>query len=668
MKKIKNKQAPARPVSAGKRVLFGTITILFPLLLVCLLEAGLRLGGYGENLSLFVSEDVGGKTLYVMNPDVKGRYFTHVGFSPNTSPDYFEIPKAKGAYRIFCLGGSTTVGFPYGYIGSFSTFLRRRMQMLFPGRQIEIINLGMTATNSYTVLDILRELFAYEPDLLIVYDGHNEFYGALGISSHESVSGSRWLTSGYLRLTRFRTFTLLRHGIEGIRHLLGGRDEAPPAAGTMMETLARNDYVAFDSPEYLACLDNFRANLREICDLASEHRVPLILTTQASNERDLFPFVSRNSPAYPKGDAVRYDILADTLAARASRGEADSVLDLSRRLLVADSTRADVHYCRAAALLLRGLPREAKKEYLLARDYDELRFRASADFNNAIREMDRPGQTYIADAERAFESVSPDSIIGSKLILEHLHPNLRGNFLLGKEYAGLIGRSGLFCAPAEWRERDTIRDERIFAASPITPLDLAAAGRRLLKLTGGWPFRRPVLPAASGLPAAVERILDRFTAGTMTWEEAHVAAAEYYVKSGDLASAEKEYAALADQFPHNVSAFLFLGRTLAEEHKTAEASEILKHSLSIEETPVACRLLATIALEAGNSDSAVTLARRAVGLSHDAEEELHSRYALALSLFRAGDSVASLRETEQALAISPAFGPAVQLKKRLVRE
>ncbi len=69
------------------------------------------------------------------------------------------MPKPAGTYRIFCLGGSTTVGFPYWYNGSFPSFLRDRLRRTFPERSIEIINLGMTATNSYTVVDMVRDVF-----------------------------------------------------------------------------------------------------------------------------------------------------------------------------------------------------------------------------------------------------------------------------------------------------------------------------------------------------------------------------------------------------------------------------------------------------------------------------------------------------------------------------
>src|SRR5262245_32980254 len=63
-------------------------TLFFPLLLFLIVEVILRLVGYGADLSLFRAETRGQDTYYVMNPQVKGRYFSRVQFNPSTSMDF----------------------------------------------------------------------------------------------------------------------------------------------------------------------------------------------------------------------------------------------------------------------------------------------------------------------------------------------------------------------------------------------------------------------------------------------------------------------------------------------------------------------------------------------------------------------------------------------------
>ena len=81
--------------------------------------------------------------------------------------------------RIFCLGESTMAGFPYDFHATAPSFLADRLQQMFPEDTIEVINVGLSAIGSYVILDFLRELAEYSPDLFIVYTGHNEFYGDL---------------------------------------------------------------------------------------------------------------------------------------------------------------------------------------------------------------------------------------------------------------------------------------------------------------------------------------------------------------------------------------------------------------------------------------------------------------------------------------------------------
>ena len=58
--------------------------------------------------------------------------------------------------------------------------LEERLQATFPGREIEVINTALTAVNSYTLLDQADEIAGQRPDAVLIYTGHNEYYGALG--------------------------------------------------------------------------------------------------------------------------------------------------------------------------------------------------------------------------------------------------------------------------------------------------------------------------------------------------------------------------------------------------------------------------------------------------------------------------------------------------------
>lgn len=70
------------------------------------------------------------------------------------------------------------MGFPYPNNISFQRMLKYQLQKTNPDKDIEIINLALTAINSYTFYDFAQELVHFEPDAIFIYGGHNEYYGA----------------------------------------------------------------------------------------------------------------------------------------------------------------------------------------------------------------------------------------------------------------------------------------------------------------------------------------------------------------------------------------------------------------------------------------------------------------------------------------------------------
>ncbi len=640
------------------------LTLAFPFLLLGSVELILRLVNYGPDISLFTTEVIGGRAYYIMNPDVKARYFTQVEFTPTTSADYFPVRKQKGSFRIFCLGGSTTVGFPYGYAGSFPLHLRERLRRMFPDKNIEVINLGMTATNSFTALDLATELPAYDPDLIIVYDGHNEFYGALGVASRESVGQSLWLTRIYLRAIHSKLFLALRDAYTRIR----GIPSSQPAegAGTMMERLARGQEIERGSATYARALEIFRANTEDLVSVAQRHHIPILFGTQVSNLRDLPPFVSRHRPDLSANQLQTFDIAIDRGLAERRSGRHEAALSAFQEALLIDSTYARICYEIARSLDTLGRVDEAFVHYIRARDLDCLRFRASSDFNEVIRNAARTPGVFVAEIERSFLKASPQGIVGSNLILEHVHPNLRGYFLLARTYCSAMRDGGILALPDAWARRDSLSEASLWNDMRLTELDNRAAARRIAMLTSGWPFRNSTAPLP--VPPAkdeIAHIVDRLTGARTSWEEAHVAAAEFYRRTSDIPNLEHEYRTLIRVLPVNVSAYLLLGDLYIRTGKAAPAAEILRRSLTIERTHYALNSLGALALDGGRSDTAIVYLREALQYAQHTKARQQTEYLIAKAYLHSGDTSAARQSLQRMLEQGPSFEPATLLMKRL---
>ncbi len=509
-----------------KRYIFIAVTFSIPVIFIVCLEIGLRLFNYGEDVSLFSRVEIGRRTFYRENPDVKYRYFGKSAFHPSTSPTYFAMPKPAGVYRIFCLGGSTTVGYPYYYNGAFSTYLRDRLKAIFPQKEVEIINLGMTATSSYTALDIGTELARYQPDLIIDYDGHNEFYGALGAASNQTVGSSRFFTLLYLRMIHCRTFQLMRDGLNGIARLWG-RTNDTLSRGTEMERLSRGAYVQPGSELYNKTCSIFRENLIALREYCRSSGIPLILGTQVSDLRDQPPFISSYS-----GNKMQDSILENAMKRGhefENPGKIDSAIIEFQNAISIDSSHAGAHYRLARCYDEAGKKSNALAEYILARDDDELRFRTDSKFNDLIRTMADGRDCFVADMEKFFMTESPDSLIGHNLITEHLHPNSRGDFLIAKCYSEVMKANGLLATKAEWTKNDTIEDAELWGSRSITELDEQIAKQSTNVLTSGWPFKNQAPRGDSISPSdTIGEIAQQVVDGNLDWGNAHLRAINFY--------------------------------------------------------------------------------------------------------------------------------------------
>jgi hypothetical protein len=168
-----------REISSKQKLIFKIIIVIIPIFLLLLFEGVLHVVGNGDNLNLFIPNSTDGYEKYLMvNQQVGKKYFQKLEYTAPAN-DIFLKNKPEDAFRIFVMGSSTVYGFPYERNLMFSRILNHQLNEAYPDKQIEVINTAITAINSYTLLDYIDQILAHKPDAILIYAGHNEFYGAL---------------------------------------------------------------------------------------------------------------------------------------------------------------------------------------------------------------------------------------------------------------------------------------------------------------------------------------------------------------------------------------------------------------------------------------------------------------------------------------------------------
>ena len=526
--------------------------VLLPVVFFLVLEGVLRAFEYGDDYQLFNSVPTVSGYLY-QNPAVARRYFSNLARVPTGLGDAFRARKDTTEFRIFVQGGSSAAGYPYYAGGSFSRMLEQRLQQTFPDRTVTVVNTGLAAVNSYTLLDFADEIIEQEPDVVLIYAGHNEFYGALGVASAESLGQFRSVVNLFLRLRKLRTVQALQSTLASGVSLFTDGAGAAQSDGTLMERMVGRQHVPYGSTLYRRGLAQFRGNLGALLARYRRQGIPVLVGTIASNERGHAPFISGLSRGT---DEDHWNVLYSSGAKQLEHGELDSALVAYDELVRVDSLSADAFFARAQTLDGLGRYAEARSSYISAKDRDELRFRGSEDINAIIREEAASKSAVVVETQARLAVNAIDGIIGSDLMLEHLHPNIDGYFIIADAYYEALREEEMVGAWNSYVPASSARSEIL-----VTAVDSLYGQFRLQQLMSQWPFQPAGVVDRSIETIQARDSVERFALDLhqrkISWYDATTALRSYYKNRGDLHHALKAALAVIQQYP-------FLPRPYAE--------------------------------------------------------------------------------------------------------
>lgn len=493
-----------------RKLIFTLLAASLPLLFLVLLEVGLRIFNAFPQEALFLEKRSGGRDIMEVNSQIGRRYFDQPGIPiPNMYPQQFSRHKASNTTRIFCLGGSTTGGFPYEMTVPFPKQLELILRSEQPQRRFEIINLGLSAINSFTVVDWIPEILDQDPDLILIYMGHNEYYGAYGTGSTISLGHQGWLIRSLLKLKHLHTIQMLNALASNIRE-----SSSPDIDPTLMEKMIADRSISSDSELRQTTLTNYSDNLDLILSAFQRQNIPVILSNLVSNLKDQAPldFTSR-STGEPTRAALDYQ-------------EGQEALKLN------DSLRAYDKFSEAV-------------------DLDAVPFRASSKLNALIAAKAAEYELPLVDMVKVFREYSPQQIPGRELICDHLHPNPKGYRIMANAFYRTLVQHDLL-------PKDSGLD---LSTTPrlVTALDWEIGSLRLYKLLHRWPFGDEDVNYADYRPLTdlvTAETAKRFLFQHSVWGKAHEEMAELYLQHGQPGRASQEYLAIIEMYPEKLEFYL----------------------------------------------------------------------------------------------------------------
>ena len=434
----------------------------------------------------------------------------------------FLADKPGDGYRVFALGGSTTAGRPYDDRVAFPRWLELYLEEADPSHTWEVVNAGAISYASYRAALLMRELVRYEPDLFVIYTGHNEFleersYSEI-IHQPEAVKKLRMWLSGF----RFAALA---------RRALGAGDAGPPGgegeggeAGTPGEvtTLAPEVTARLDSWDGLeryerddeltrSVVVHFENNLRRMVRLARANGAEVVLVEPVSNVADFSPFKSQPGPGVDAETAARVAGLVEEGRRRLDAGDPAAAVDLLERAVAADDRYAEAWFRLGRALLAAGRPEDAYDALVRAKEEDVAPLRALEPVVAAVARVAAdegvalvPLRTELEEESRRLHG---HAALGGEYLLDHVHPDVPVHARLAAAVLGWMADAGVVEPRPDWGEatRQAVYQREMAA------FNRAYYGQRDLNLSKvlGWAGKleeaeEPLLRAAEAIPEEPE--------------------------------------------------------------------------------------------------------------------------------------------------------------------
>jgi tetratricopeptide (TPR) repeat protein len=654
-----------RPLPPALKWLFRFVAMSLPLMLLGLIELGLRLASYGYDPAFFKQErGDDGKTYLINNDEFTFRFFPREQ-SRCAQPFKIDVVKKAGVRRIFILGESAAMGDPQPSLGP-GHILNVLLREKFPGEKFEIVNLGITAINSHVILPIAQEVAARGlGDIWILYIGNNEMVGPFGAAT---AFGNKAASLPFVKLNIAVQRT--RVGQAAVALMRRFANKTPGGGWGGMEMFLENQ-IPPDNLKRETIYTNFEKNFAEIAEVGINSGAQVLLCTVSVNLRDCPPFGSLHTGTLTPAERQQFEKALTNGMALMSDYHPGAAIENFQAAAKIDADFAEMQFRWAQCLLQMTNHAAAREHFQIACDTDALPFRADTPINSAIRALGKRlagEKLLLCDAEKEMSLAANDGVAGEESFFEHVHFNFDGNYRLARIWAEhltkLLPQDVQLKASDGWASQDVC--ERAIGLSDWNRMSV-------ISVVGGR-IQKPPLSAQFTNPQRIQKLQDRqreivrrmgesnavasaraeFSAEVDRSPDDHVLRENFgvFLKSvADKTAALEQYQKITSELPHDFYSRVQIGKLLGELGRFVEAQSQLNQAAAQRPyLPDAWFELGVVQAASSNHLAALENFQRATRLQ---PADISSRTYSARMLWRLNRNDEAVREYRNLIKLNP---------------
>jgi tetratricopeptide (TPR) repeat protein len=316
--------------------------------------------------------------------------------------------------------------------------LERKLGSLYPQRSVEVVNAAGNTYASYRVGVVFDEIVEYEPDVILIWSGNNEFlerivYGMVLPPwpwSHSAVARILHVATGRARAAK---------PVVDVESYV----EADLVANRIGTAFGRSSALRADPEQYEQVVAHYRHNLTTMVREARRRDIPVLLIDVPVNLKDWRPNASfhREDLTDAEQEAFQLQYRGGVLASE--RGRAEEAAAAFALALEVDDRHAETHYLYGRALQTLGRLELARAAYQRAIAEDACPFRDIPRFREIRREIAARFDVPLVEAQDLLAEHAAEGIPGLDVLVDYVHPTLESNERIAQQVLATLAREEL---------------------------------------------------------------------------------------------------------------------------------------------------------------------------------------------------------------------------------
>ena len=547
----------------------------------------------------------------------------------------FLAEKPAEGLRIFCLGGSSSYGYPWGAEAAFTEILGEAVDASHPEMRVEAVNASGVSYAMHRLNIVADELLRYDPDIFVVYSGHNEFIEPAFFEALKRRNQVR--TRLEYALSYSRVYSMMR---KVFGHVSEKKSFATDQFGAIVQ---RDETRVFSPEEKQVIVAEFRWRLERLVRRAQASGVKVVLATVPANVHEWLPEASTGAESLSASDRQQWSAAFRTGKIAKNAGEFATAASHLERAASRAPHHAETHFLLAQSYEQLNQWDDARAAYQQACDADATPVRRVSGINNAIREVAHERGALLVDMDSIFEQQSEHGLVGFHLIEDYVHPTREGHEIIAWQIWDAMQRAGWFGSEATAQREvfDTVIAER---------------RRRPTTDSAMWLFNQGVVLKNQGhIEEAIEK-MRQAVARAPNYPDAILNLGVLLSQTGQHAEAVEFLQRMIEIDADRAEAHLVLGNALAGQHRFDEAMTHYRNALRIRpEYAEAHYSWGSTLAKSGRLEEALAHFRDAVRIKPDHAKAQNN---LGITLKNLGRPREALVQFQKALSFQPDFADA----------